>query len=575
MKAARQITIAWLFALGILAPGLPSSTRAADGWHSAGQPAPAEDRSILRTGATARRESAGRLPAVSRVPVTAPASESRQNTAAKVSATMPVARHRSDPPPVEQTSSSPREGLDPVDDVFADVFGEEEAARMQQQTPVYQPQHQQPRQAQRPAGRPSPGQRAARGHQHSSRVMPAAYQGQSGPRTMPPSAFGPGGPVPNRPREVLPAPQPRSNYGPQPTPADGSGMEWIEGSSPGPYSDGPYSDGPYSDGYVDDGGMGCSSCGGGYDDGFGGDCCGDCGDCCEDCGPYACPPCDMCHDCYGGLLKYITVFGGPQAFKGPIDLGKNGNFGFHAGANFGGPVWFAKNIGGQIGAQWVGSDFSGTGVPYDSQGALLPNLGNGLNGYNPASRNQFFLTAGLFHRALPCTPWQFGAAFDYLDDRYYTNMSWSKVRGEVSFVGSAGDEIGAWASIGLKELTLKSGQSLPYDFQISDLYTVFYRKYFPRGGTARVWGGATNGGDGIVGGDVRMPISDWFALEANMNYIIPKSNTAEGPYNRESWAMMCNLVFYPGVNARCMTWSPWRPLFGVADNSTFILRRND
>lgn len=571
MNAARRITIAWLFALGFLAPGLPTSTSAADGWHSAGESAPAEDRSILRTSASARRETSDRLPAVSRVPATAPASEGRRSTAAKVSATMPVNRHRSDPPPVEQASYSPREGLDPVDDVFADVFGEEEAARMQQeqqaQTPVYQPQHQQPRQVQRTINRQAPGQRASRGYQSPSRVMAAAYQGQSGPRTMPPSAFGPGGPVPNRPREVLPAPQPQQNYGPQPTPADGSSMEWLEGSSPG----------PYGDGYVDDGGMGCSSCGGGcYDDSCGdcGSCFGDCGDCCEDCGPYACPPCDMCHDCYGGLLKYTTVFAGPQAFKGPIDLGKNGNFGFHAGANFAGPVWFAKNIGGQIGAQWVGSDFSGTGVPYDSQGALLPNLGNGLNGYNTTSRNQFFLTAGLFHRALPCTPWQFGAAFDYLDDRYYTNMSWSKVRGEVSFVGSAGDEIGAWASIGVKELTLASGQALPYNFQLSDLYTAFYRKYFPRGGTARVWGGATNGGDGIVGGDIRMPLSDWFALEANMNYIIPKSSVAEGPYNRESWAMMCNLVFYPGVNARCMTWSPWRPLFGVADNSTFILRRN-
>ena len=552
MNAARRITIAWLFALGMLAPGLPSSTMAADGWHSAGQPAPAEDRSILRTGATSRREAAGRLPAVSRVPVTAPASESRHNTAAKVSATMPVNRHRSDPPPAVQETHPSREGLDPVDDVFADVFGEAEAARMQQQAPVYQQQYQQPQQA--------PRQRQARGHQHSSRVMPAAYQGQTGPRTMPPSAFGPGGPVPNRPREVLPAPQPRPSYGPQPTPADGSGMEWLEGSSPG----------PYSEGYVDDG-MGCSSCGDGqYDDGCCGDCGPSCGDCGQDCGPYACPPRDMCHDCYGGLLKYTTVFGGPTAFKGPVDLGKNGNFGFHAGANFGGPVWFAKNIGGQIGAQWVGSDFSGTGVPFNSTGTPTG------TGYNTTSRNQFFLTAGLFRRALPYSPWQFGAAFDYLDDRYYTNMSWSKVRGEISFVGSAGDEIGAWASIGVKELTLKSGQSFPpgVNFQVSDLYAFFYRKYFQRGATARAWGGMTNGGDGMVGGDIRMPLSDWFALEANMNYIIPKSSTAEGPYNRESWAMMCNLVFYPGVNARCMTWSPWRPLFGVADNSTFILRRN-
>ncbi|MBX9788895.1 MAG: hypothetical protein K2Y37_08250 [Pirellulales bacterium] len=558
MKAVRRIAFAWLIALGMSALESTPTLRAADGWHSAGQSESNDDgRSILRSSSSAGRASAGRLPAVSRVPVTAPEASPGRPTATKVAATTPVNRRRSDPPPEIEERRPYREGLDPVDDVFADVF--EDGAAAQQSAPQsdYQRSHQ------------------SAAAQRGSRVQAAAYQ--TAPRTMPPSAFGPGGPA-NRPREVLPtpqpspryapqpspgyAPQPAPGYAPQPTPADGSGMEWLEGSPAG----------PYAEGYVDPS-MGCSSCGDGfYDDGYCGEC-GQCGDCCQDCGPYACPSCDMCHDCYGGFLQYTTLFAGPQAFKGPLDLGKNGNFGFHAGANFGAPIWFAKNIGGQIGAQWVGSDFSGTGVPYDSSGNLIP------GGYNTTSRNQLFLTAGLFHRATFRNPWQFGAAWDYLDDRYYTSTSWSKVRGEISFVGSAGDEIGAWASVAVTNITVPASQSLPtvnnqpLQFQASDLYAFFYRKYFPRGATARAWAGFTNGSDGMVGGDIRMPLSDWFALEANLNYIIPKSNTAEGPYNRESWAIMCNLVFYPGLNARCMTWSPWRPLFGVADNSTFILRR--
>ncbi|MGD9645396.1 MAG: DUF6666 family protein [Pirellulales bacterium] len=550
MKAVRRNTFAWLLALGMSALGISASTWAADGWHSAGQQASADDDSILRPSTAARRESSGRLPAVARVPVSAPEPSASRPAAAKVSATMPVNRRRSDPPPAVEVQPSPRAGLDPVDDVFADVFGDAETTQVQPSV----------RQSLPPSTQQVRRQRQMNTLQRGSRVQPAAYQ--SAPRTMPPSAFGPGGPVPNRQREVLPAPQPAPGYAGQPTPAGVPEADWL-GASPG---------GPYAEGYIE-GGMPCESCGGGYDDGYCGDCCGDCGpccgDCCQDCGPYACPPCDMCHDCYGGFLQYTTLFAGPQAFKGPIDLGKNGNFGFHAGANFGGPVWFAKNIGGQIGAQWVGSDFSGTGVPYDSQGNLIP------AGYNTTSRNQFFLTAGLFHRATCCNPWQFGAAWDYLDDRYYTSTSWSKVRGEISFVGSAGDEIGAWASIAVTDITVPASQSFPpgINFQASDLYAFFYRKYFPRGATGRAWAGFTNGSDGMVGGDLRMPLSDWFALEANMNYIIPTSNPAEGSYNRESWAMMCNLVFYPGLNARCMTWSPWRPLFGVADNSTFILRR--
>lgn len=61
--------------------------------------------------------------------------------------------------------------------------------------------------------------------------------------------------------------------------------------------------------------------------------------------------CDMCteeevvgplwwvgHPRYRGMLRDLTVFGGVHGFKGPLDQGRNGNFGFHEGVNLGGPL---------------------------------------------------------------------------------------------------------------------------------------------------------------------------------------------------------------------------------------------
>jgi hypothetical protein len=63
-----------------------------------------------------------------------------------------------------------------------------------------------------------------------------------------------------------------------------------------------------------------------------------------------------------------------------------------------------------------------------------------------------------------------------------------------------------------------------------------------------------------------------FAIENRANYMIPKGSgdTAQA---RESWGLVMQLVWYPGLNAKCQQRNPYRPLFNVADNSLFMVDR--
>ena len=79
----------------------------------------------------------------------------------------------------------------------------------------------------------------------------------------------------------------------------------------------------------------------------------------------------------------LSVFAGIQGFKGPVDQGRNGNFGIHEGLNFGAPLFGIFDFGYQVGLEMAESNFSGDQV-----------LGN----LRQSDRNQLFFTGGLFHR---------------------------------------------------------------------------------------------------------------------------------------------------------------------------------
>ncbi|REJ69714.1 MAG: hypothetical protein DWQ31_03695 [Planctomycetota bacterium] len=298
-----------------------------------------------------------------------------------------------------------------------------------------------------------------------------------------------------------------------------------------------------------------------------GSCCGSCGDagCCGSCSGGSCGDCGNCGDtscCFPFILPRldnITIFGGPEAFKGPGDLGENGDFGFGVGINAGGAIFPCHKIGYQIGYRYVGSNFNGAqfGTTFLDD-----------------TRSQSFFTAGIFRRARHCCPWQWGIAYDYLHDRYHYDADLSQVRIELSRKACWGNELGVLVMQKVDEQdqtdTLISTNML-LTLEAQNQYLFFIRRQFDNCGEGRLWGGVSGDDGGIVGGDLRMPITSSLAVNAGFNYLFAEGET---PFAQEqdSYGVSINLVWHPRCSARSAAKNPFRPLFDVANNNTFFTR---
>ncbi len=200
--------------------------------------------------------------------------------------------------------------------------------------------------------------------------------------------------------------------------------------------------------------------------------------------------------------------------------------------------------------------------------------------YTPNSRRQVFITAGLFHRAFYNWGWQGGAVVDYLNDNYYYDATLYQIRGELSFVFSGGREFGSWIAAHSSSSNfsfIRSTQTL----QPLNLYTFFYRRTFANGTQGRFWagftdpafiGGTNSNASAILGADYRIVLSNRLDFTGVVNYL-PSTQGGSAGQQVESWAISMNLVFYPARYARGVHNGPYRPLFNVADNSTFFVVR--
>jgi hypothetical protein len=309
----------------------------------------------------------------------------------------------------------------------------------------------------------------------------------------------------------------------------------------------------------------CSSCGGAMDG----------GDSCDTCGAPACDEvCNFGWEVFDGhcgpWLRGLSVFAGVDGFKGSLDRGTNGNFGVNEGLNLARPLGDPWGCGYQIGANFVQSDFSGVQtVGASERGRLFP----------ANFRKQYFVTAGIFRRAGECGGFQGGIAYDYLYDMYdlkdstvqqetrNENTSVQQLRSETGFVLDDVYDIGYYGAYGVGTDRHLDGKLDP-----TDMFVLYVRRNFENGGDGRIWGGASGNGDGLIGVDLWVPLGKGFALENRANYMIPKGSgdTAQA---RESWGLVMQLVWYPGLNAKCQQRNPYRPLFNVADNSLFMVDR--
>ncbi|HWA99366.1 MAG TPA: DUF6666 family protein [Pirellulales bacterium] len=269
------------------------------------------------------------------------------------------------------------------------------------------------------------------------------------------------------------------------------------------------------------------------------------------------------------LLNELSVFAGTQAFKGPVDQGMNGNFGFHEGVNAADSIWHRKGLGYQIGVNFVQSNFHGSQV-----GGVQQTL----------VRDQVFVTAGLFHRAFYGRGVQGGVVYDYMSDNYYVSTSLGQLRGELSVVAANGHEFGYWGVAGTQTSIVPFNGAIvgPQNQRIKpiDMNTLFYRKTMPHGGQARIWGGMTGAmygnsttarNAGMFGADFRVALSNQLDFLGGFNYIA--SSHGDTANSSEAWGLSMSVAFYPGRYLKGRHNGPYRALFDVANNNTFILDR--
>jgi hypothetical protein len=273
---------------------------------------------------------------------------------------------------------------------------------------------------------------------------------------------------------------------------------------------------------------------------------------------------ESCHTIRVRVPKFqeVMIVTGVHGFKGPLDQdpfgGQNrdsGNFGFQEGINIGAKIPFL-DWGYQFGYEAMQSELSGDANTGDSN-----------------AFTQSFVTAGIFHR----TPngLQGGVAWDWLHDERHGGADFTQLRGELSLVNCGCHECGVMGSIHLNENKFDAigtnEETTRISAQATNQYLAFYRMHGCRGGEGRVFGGIDDDSDGIVGADFLLPMCGCWSLQSEFTYLIPDNGGGTLGSQQEAWNLAINLVWHWKNHARECHSNPYRPLFNVADNGSFIV----
>mgnify|MGYP001050168376 CR=1 FL=1 len=262
------------------------------------------------------------------------------------------------------------------------------------------------------------------------------------------------------------------------------------------------------------------------------------------------------------LLRNLLVFFGVHGFKGPADLGHSGNFGFHEGLNWGAPLWEPWGWGVQLGLQATHSNFLGTQAVDVGFGPAL----------QMADRNQIFFTGAVFRRQME-QGMQGGLAVDLFYDHYYEDTTLCQIRSETSLVLNPYHEVGYWGAYAVSRTAIRGLGTADGMLRPNDVFAVFYRRRFTGGGLGRIWTGLSSYGDLVLGLEGTVPLGTQWAIDNNFTCLFPKHGRSEGARPEENWSVSIHLVWYPGRFSNPVVSNPYHPLFYVADNSWFLVKR--
>lgn len=236
-----------------------------------------------------------------------------------------------------------------------------------------------------------------------------------------------------------------------------------------------------------------------------------------------------------------------------------GAFGFQQGFNFGSqlPSLLAGQVGSQIGMRFIQSNLEGTQVA-------------------DASRNQMFVTAGLFRRVDYGI--QGGVVLDYFRQQWVEQADLYQVRGELSYLFSPAHEIGfRFTENGRTDQQtvrlLNPAVTLSTRLRALDTYRVFGRVRFGHcaASAAEAHVGTSNDGGVVLGCQLQQPLTGQLGLATSATYFVPGGNSLAAE-QQEAWNLGLALVWTPGRGFGTER-DYNRPLFDVADNGSFLTVR--
>ncbi|MDO5553153.1 MAG: hypothetical protein Q4G68_05280 [Planctomycetia bacterium] len=281
--------------------------------------------------------------------------------------------------------------------------------------------------------------------------------------------------------------------------------------------------------------------------------------------------CPSTNCCYPFLrlrmaLQNTQIYAGVLGYSTPLDISNQGNFGGDLAMNWSTPQRLLLGINAQAGARLTATGKNTLAVGGDTEEDILVS--------QEKRRTQFFWTTGIFYRD-PCSPWQFGAVYDSLNGGYESTYTLGQTRVELSRKFGCKTDLGFRGAFRINDSLVNwwrvaaLGQDVQTEVQPVSYYTGFIRRYFDCGGEGMLFAGVTEFEEGLVGGSIEVPISNYFSLKNSFTCVFGNDESLLNSTER-TWNVSLGIVCYLGGNSRSALKNPLRPLFDVADNGTFL-----
>ncbi|MFO0944253.1 MAG: DUF6666 family protein, partial [Pirellulales bacterium] len=208
-------------------------------------------------------------------------------------------------------------------------------------------------------------------------------------------------------------------------------------------------------------------------------------------------------DLWVGTSSFVNPAGAFTNNAGATIGQVQGSFGFQEGFNFGSqlPSLLSGQIGSQFGMRFIQSNLEGSTL-------------------STASRNQMFLTAGLFRRV--DYGFQGGAVVDYFHQQWIERVDLLQVRGELSFLFSPVHELGfRFTENGRNSVTSATipnlGTTVTARSRTLDTYRFFARRRFGAcsASMVEVHLGTSSDGGVVMGALLQNPLTGQLGLESS------------------------------------------------------------